>query len=112
MVELQRAAALDRFAPQRSSILPHNTVKLAASKATLELTVDDSLPSSSRHYQAPLRKAFTRRMSKQTTTKHPHFATFDCIPPPPCFALAFIHALFLPTLNEARMSARLQGPIV
>ena len=31
-----------RFAPQRSSILPHNTVKLAASKATLELTDHES----------------------------------------------------------------------
>ena len=39
MDKLQHAASHQgRFAPQRSSILPHNPVKLAASKATLELT--------------------------------------------------------------------------
>lgn len=44
MVKLPLAASrLGRFAPQRSSILPHNPVKLAASKATLELTDDKPL---------------------------------------------------------------------
>ncbi len=34
------ASPLGRFAPQLSSILSHNTVKLAASKAMLELTAE------------------------------------------------------------------------
>jgi len=39
MDKLQHAASHQgRFAPQRSLILPHNPVKLAASQATLELT--------------------------------------------------------------------------
>jgi hypothetical protein len=40
---------------------------------------------------------------------HWHVASFNCISPPPSFTVAACRALFLPALNEARMSARLQG---